>query len=170
MGIWDVVPDGDRALWSFAPLVGVGPLRFGMSPGEVAEALGAPYGVPAAPPGWEPVSLPSCTRLGVTGYFGAEGLAGVAVDALRGPQVVLEGTTLVARVPSVVEEWLCDYVRVRDLDLRYTHAADPGSADLGLIVRAQRAGDVVLTRPLLLVREWVTDSWDCIPGEEWGRF
>ncbi|MFF3461832.1 hypothetical protein ACWCQN_43980 [Streptomyces sp. NPDC001984] len=44
------------------------------------------------------------------------------------------------------------------MDLIYTHAADPGSADLGLIVRAQQAGDIVLTRPLFLIREWAQRS------------
>ncbi|GAA2261328.1 hypothetical protein GCM10010430_51930 [Kitasatospora cystarginea] len=29
----------------------------------------------------------------------------------------------------------------------YTHSGDPGSERLGLLLRAQRAGDVVLARP-----------------------
>jgi hypothetical protein len=69
--------------------------------------------------------------------------AGVAVDALAGPQVTPDGTA---------------------------HAADPGSADLGLIMRAQRAGDVVLTRPLFLIRKWAENGWDCIPASEWSTF
>ncbi|TDT97326.1 hypothetical protein EDD99_5450 [Streptomyces sp. 846.5] len=106
----------------------------------------------------------------MTAYFGREYLEGVAVDALKGPQVTLDGTALVPRVPSMMEDWLLEYTEVRGVDLRYTHAADPGSADLGLVLRVQRAGDAVVTRPLFLVREWVVNSWDCIPGEEWKTF
>ncbi|MEV0904980.1 hypothetical protein [Streptomyces hokutonensis] len=110
-------------------------------------------------------------RLGVTAYYRTgQTLACVAVDVLAGPQVTLDGTALVARVPSEAEAWLCKHTEVHKLDLIYTHAADPGSGDLGLILRAQRAGDIVLSRLLFLIREWAENSWDCIPGEEWSRF
>ena len=163
MGIWDVKPDEERVQWSFSPLVGVGPLRFGMTAEDVAAALGAAPGVTGQGYG-------CFTSAGVTAYYGRQCLEGVAVDALKGPQVTMDGTALVAQVPSVMEGWLLDYTEARGADLRYTHAADPGSADLGLVLRVQRAGDVVLSRPLFLVREWVVNSWDCIPAEEWKTF
>lgn len=163
MGIWDVKPDGERECWSFTALVGVGPLRFGMTPQDVAAALGTT-------PGMSGQGAGHFTGIGVTTYDRHERLEGVAVDALRGPQVTLDGTALVAQVPSVMEDWILDHIGTRGLDLCYTHAGDPGSADLGLILRAQRAGDVVLTRPLFLVREWVMNSWDCVPGQEWKTF
>ena len=39
MGPWAVKRDVDRAQWAYSPFVSVGPLRFGMSPGEVGAAL-----------------------------------------------------------------------------------------------------------------------------------
>ncbi|MFD0344919.1 hypothetical protein ACFQ0M_00235 [Kitasatospora aburaviensis] len=77
------------------PLVGVGPLRFGMSPEQVQEALGgdATGGVSS---GWRRYS-----RLGVSTIHGpGEELVAVGIDANRGPLVVLEDVVLIARVPS----------------------------------------------------------------------
>ncbi|WP_431675986.1 hypothetical protein [Kitasatospora sp. KL5] len=45
-GVWPVVPDFERPIWEWTPLEGVGPLRFGMGPEQVAAALGGE--VPAA--------------------------------------------------------------------------------------------------------------------------
>ncbi|MCX5096643.1 hypothetical protein OOK36_49625 [Streptomyces sp. NBC_00365] len=36
---WDVLPDNERQRWTLDPFVSVGPLSFGMSPGEVSQAL-----------------------------------------------------------------------------------------------------------------------------------
>ncbi|MEV6840824.1 hypothetical protein AB0N17_41195 [Streptomyces sp. NPDC051133] len=162
--------NSERAQWSFVPQVGVGPLRFGMAPDDVDAALGSKSPsrrlVQRSSGTYEIVEA-QFTELGVTAYYATgQTLACVAVDALTGPQVVLDGTALVARVPSETEDWLCNHTEAHGLNLIYTHAADPGSGDLGLILRAQRAGDIVLTRPLFLIREWAENSWDCIPGEE----
>ncbi|MEU6509699.1 hypothetical protein [Streptomyces sp. NPDC046942] len=174
MGIWDVKSDSERARWAFVPQISVGPLHFGMAPDEVSAALGgnAPVGrlVQRSLGSYEVVEA-QFTKLGVTAYYAmGQTLACVAVDALAGPQVALDGTALVARVPSEAEDWLCNHTEAHELDLIYTHAADPGSGSLGLILRAQRAGDIVLTRPLFLIREWAENSWDYIPGQEWARF
>lgn len=174
MGIWDVKKDSERAQWAFESHVSVGPLRFGMAHDEVSAALGsnAPARrlVQRSSGDYELVEA-KFTKLGVSTYYAmGQTLACVAVDALAGPQVTLEGTALVARVPSETEDWLYKRTKAHELDLIYTHAADPGSAELGLILRAQRAGDIVLTRPLFLIREWAENSWDCIPSEEWSRF
>jgi hypothetical protein len=108
---------------------------------------------------------------GVTAYYGTgQALACVVIDVLAGLQVTLNSASLVARVPSEAEDWLCRHTEVHKLELIYTHAADPGSADLGLILRAQRAGDIVLSRLLFLICEWAESSWDRILGEEWSRF
>lgn len=40
MGLWYVVPDSERKQWTLEPFASVGPLRFGMSPGEASAALG----------------------------------------------------------------------------------------------------------------------------------
>jgi hypothetical protein len=36
---WNVLPDSERRQWALEPFTSVGPLVFGMSPGEVSEAL-----------------------------------------------------------------------------------------------------------------------------------
>ncbi|MFD8869128.1 hypothetical protein ACFV1F_33205 [Streptomyces sp. NPDC059590] len=134
-----------------------------MSPAEVAAALNDPRSqIDGFPPGQENFS-----DVGVSVYYASGKLACVAVDARVGPQIVLAGVALTGRVPSETEAWLCGYVEEHGLDLRYTHEATPGSAELGLLLRVQRAGDILLTRPLVLLSEWLENSWDCLPSSEW---
>ncbi|MBG0568643.1 hypothetical protein [Actinoplanes aureus] len=40
-GWWHVLPDEERQQWALEPFVAMGPLRFGMSPEEVAGAMAA---------------------------------------------------------------------------------------------------------------------------------
>ena len=81
----------------------------------------------------------------------------------------LDGVSLVARVPSEIEQWIFDQVDATGWQLRYTHAADPELYELGLIVRVQRAGDVVLSRPVFLARPTGV-TWDDVPSREWNVF
>ncbi|MBG6099953.1 hypothetical protein ACLQ3D_20225 [Micromonospora vinacea] len=170
MGIWDARNDEERDHWRFIPLVSVGPLRFGMRCDEVVDVLD-----PSRPGVFTVGSgLPACAEipfahLGVNTYYENGLLYCVAIDALTGPQVTLNDETLVGRVPSEVEQWACDHAKTHGLELRYTHAADPELADLGLIIRAQRAGDVVLSRPVFL-QERAKVTWDYVPTSEWSYF
>ena len=167
MGLWAVKRDFDRAQWAFTPLVSVGPLRFGMSPVEVGAALDGAiayisHGARAQP------RLQQFTEVGVTAFYTESArLAGVAVDALKGPQVRLGETALVGSVPSQIERWISDHARAHGLELLYTNEGNPELVDLGLIMRVQRAGDVVLSRPLFLIREWALDAWEYVPEFEW---
>jgi hypothetical protein len=173
MTIWEVMADADRERWTYVPSVDVGPLRFGMSPAEATAAaedftarltsaragncLKAEFRRPASPPWF---------RDAVTAYFGQSGgLFFVAVDAQSGPQVVMDGIELVGRVPSHVKARLLEHVKGRDdIMLRYQWEGDPGVEEWGLMMRAQRVGDVVLTRPVLGERGYT--MWDVIPGDE----
>jgi len=175
MTIWEVMADADRERWTYVPSVSVGPLRFGMNPAEataavenlaaevtplrVDNALKVEFRRPASPPWF---------RGAVTAYFGqAEGLFCVAVDAQSGPQVVMDGIALVGRVPSHVEAQLLEHLKARDIVLRYQSEGDPEVEELGLTMRAQRAGDIVLTRPVFAVLgERAYTLWDVIPGDE----
>lgn len=90
MSWWDRKP-GERARWVLDPLVGVGPLRFGISPDEVKAALGGEgtcfTQVAAGGESWCRYS-----DVGVTGIYGRGMLlVAVAVDALDGPLVLLRG-------------------------------------------------------------------------------
>jgi hypothetical protein len=40
-GWWHLTPDEERRQWTLEPFAAVGPLRFGMSLGEVADAMRA---------------------------------------------------------------------------------------------------------------------------------
>jgi hypothetical protein len=64
---------------------------------------------------------------------------------------------------------MLDQADKRGRELRYTHAADPERTDLGLIVRAQRSGDVVLSRPVLL-NQRAAVTWVHVPANEWKAF
>src|SRR5690242_9494286 len=166
MDIWEVKRDMDRAQWEFSPLVSVGPLRFGMSSDEVCATLNC--AIDAVSHG---AFVQKFTEVGVTVFYAESArLAGVAVDALKGPQVRLGDTALVGCVPSEIERWISAHAKAEGLDLRYTHEGNPGSVDLGLIMRVQRAGDVVLSRPLFLIREWALEPWDYLQGDEWSTF
>ncbi|MEV1001753.1 hypothetical protein [Nonomuraea sp. NPDC050202] len=162
MGWWDVKDDAERERWEFAPLVSVGPLRFGTSHADVARALGrSPEDL------MRRSSELDFKHEGVQLYFDIhELLAGIAIDMRTGPQVTLDGTELVARVPSVMEEWLENYLTAKELPFYYFGNYEPGSADLGFILRVQRADDRLLTRPLFLNEAWADDT-ERIPRNEW---
>ncbi|MEV6966172.1 hypothetical protein AB0M47_13740 [Hamadaea sp. NPDC051192] len=156
-----MLPDDERMRWEFRPLAGVGPLRFGMTCTEVVRVLYPGRGL----------SLRSFGELhehGVTVYCSDDALFCVAVDGLIGPQVTLDGERLVGRVPSQLEQWAFGYREQRDLTLRYSHAADPELFELGLILRVQRAGDSVISRPVFLA-EPADVPWDVVPRREWCR-
>ncbi|MEW2253216.1 hypothetical protein AB0907_38575 [Streptomyces sp. NPDC006975] len=90
-------------------------------------------------------------------YYDTSGaLAGVAVDARKGPQVTLEGMRFVGRVPSELEEQFVRYLEERDRMVTYNQFSDFSCEALGVVVRAQRVDDVVLSRPVLVSREWPT--------------
>jgi hypothetical protein len=101
-------------------------------------------------------------------FFGeSEGLVCVAADALCGPQVMLEGIPLVGRVPSQLDAELFELLLSREITPQYCPDGDVGADELRLIIRMQRAGDVLLTRPVLaVVRERAYTLWDGMPYEE----
>ncbi|MEV4416418.1 hypothetical protein [Catellatospora sp. NPDC049609] len=167
MGVWEVKPDDERPRWEFTPFDGVGPLRFGMDRHEVAAALAEPARASWDYPAGHRYAEVEFRELGVTAYFDRSRLACVALDARRGPQAELDGMPLVGQPPSRVERWLIEYTTIHGFDLRYQPEGDPGAPDLGLCMRAQRAGDVMLTRPLLMTAEWIRDPWTHVPAAEW---
>lgn len=110
MDLWAVVDESVRAQWDYAPRERVGPLHFGMSPQEAAAAM--------EPQGFTFDGVSEIGKLGpvteqcmrfravraprhrgdVTAYYvGPVGLACIAVDALTGPQVTVDGIRLVGR-------------------------------------------------------------------------
>ncbi|MEU3406012.1 hypothetical protein ABZ766_19030 [Streptomyces sp. NPDC006670] len=170
MSVWDVLPDTGRQQWTLDPFVGVGPLRFGMSGNEASVALG---GLRPADCRHDPrlgITWQVCRGAGLKLYFAADaGLCGVAADALRGPQVLAEGTALVARVPSEVERWVFDRADAREpfAEAFYMPGGEVGSLTLGVVLCVQRAGDRLLTRPVLLSADVLDDAYHRLPVETW---
>ncbi|MEV4138878.1 hypothetical protein AB0J72_42780 [Dactylosporangium sp. NPDC049742] len=111
----------------------------------------------------------------VTAYYDETiGLAAVAVNALFGPQVTLAGMRLVGRTPSQLEDEFVAHAQACGAQIRYSQSADPCSPQLGVVLRVQRAGDLVLSRPVLVAPGWTDRCWDTsecpIPRDEWTRF
>ncbi|MFC7967256.1 serine/threonine-protein kinase [Streptomyces cinereoruber] len=164
-GPWRIAREEERAEWTFTPYVGIGPLHFGMAPEEIADALGERPS-PSRPGEDRQPRCVDFTGSGIRALFRDGRLGCVAVDALTGPQVRLDGAPLTGCAPSRVEDWLVHRTAPRPGSLTYSPAADPVFADLGLAIRPQRAGDAVLTRPLFLLPDWL-DLWHALPAEEW---
>ncbi|MEL5954782.1 hypothetical protein AADR41_08380 [Streptomyces sp. CLV115] len=167
-GPWRIAREEERPEWTFTPYAGVGPLHFGMTLEEIASALGEGPAVSSCSPQGEEQQLnyADFTESGIRALFHDGRLGCVAVDALAGPQVRLDAAPLTGCTPSHVEDWLVHRTALRPGSLAYSPAADPVFVDLGLAIRPQRAGDVVLTRPLFLLHDWL-DLWHSLPSEEW---
>jgi hypothetical protein len=175
MGVWDVLAEGDREQWIYRPSLGAGPLRFGMSSDEAVAALDGFTGTVYSQSPHANHRAATFRReadpayqTAVSVYFGeAEGLFCVVPDARFGPQVTIDGIRLVGRVPSQCEADLLSYLSSRGIAPQYAPGGDPGADELGLIMCVQRAGDIVLTRPALLIeRECASTLWDALPASE----
>ncbi len=165
-GPWRIARSEERDEWTFTPHIGVGPLHFGMPLEEITAALGEEGTVSGyyAPGTCERrLSHVDFRTAGVRALFRVNRLECVAVDALTGPQVRLDGVPLTGCVPSRLEDWLVH--RPLRGPLMYSVAAEPVFPDLGLAIRSQSAGDINLTRPLFLLHNWL-DLWHSLPSEE----
>ncbi|MFI6107473.1 hypothetical protein [Streptomyces sp. NPDC051310] len=162
--------------WELLPLEGVGPLFFGMRSTEAAavlpdmielrrfradpfaETLGVEFGMGRAMPA-------------VYSYFVDDRLFCFAVDAVHGPQVTLWGRELTACPPADLERFLLHAHCCEVLDVSYGPRGNPGSNELGLVVRLQEVAGGVVTRPVMVGRAWAdrcTDDWEgAIPECEW---
>ena len=179
---WETLNEVERGLWEVFPLEGIGPLRFGMSHDEVQLAVGGVMATSislrrsSGPVGSATFGLrngkPLRPSLTLSTYFDeAGGLACVAIDARNGPQAILDGVRLVGRVPSELEEQFSEYLEARDQGIVFSQYWDPSSELLGLVLRAQRVDDVVLSRPIFVCRSWAERCGDAtegpIPSAEW---
>ncbi|MER6686246.1 hypothetical protein [Streptomyces olivaceoviridis] len=184
--VWGVLEEEQRLPWAFTPFERVGPLEFGMTHEQAEAAVdgvletgissGSSRDNYVCAEFWS-VQLLDAPFFGpaVTVYYDRSvGLAGIAVNALRGPQVTLDGLALVGQVPSRLEDQFIDYLETHTKELQYSQHADPCSEQLGLVLRAQRAGDLVLSRPVMVAEAWADRCGDttegCIPQQEWKTF
>ncbi|GCE02236.1 hypothetical protein [Embleya hyalina] len=108
-------------------------------------------------------------EFGLRLYHRGERLAGVAVDALCGPQVLADGTAPVGRVPSAIEQWMLDRAETRPpyTELAYVSAGVPSCESLGVTINVQREGDRLLTRPIFHPAEALDDLPHRLPPQAW---
>jgi hypothetical protein len=170
----------ERDEWSYAPAVGVGPLRFGMTVDEVVEAaeiLGRTEVSDCAldyaifSPTWkiEVHRHGVASQPAVTAYVSqGVGLFGVAADAGQGPQVAFDGLPLVGRDLSELEGDAIAYAEAMGAHLRYTPEGYAGPDDPGVLMRGQLVGRVLRSRPLFMVtRDGANTEWDSVPSDEY---
>ncbi|MDF3144199.1 MULTISPECIES: hypothetical protein [unclassified Streptomyces] len=154
---------GGREHWELLPGAGLGPLRFGMSPAEVAEALrgsepqkrvGGPY---------EQEDFAD----GVKVFYDAGKLACIALDAVTGPQVLLAGFALAGRDPKQAHQFLLDYAAEHGSCLLYTLDDSLALTDLGVLLRSQEVGGVLMSRPVFVREDWLESEYyrDRLPLE-----
>ncbi|OPC79576.1 hypothetical protein B4N89_00205 [Embleya scabrispora] len=168
--------------WSYAPAVGVGPFRFGMTVGEVLEAAAGIPGrtsVGDCAPSHAIFSRtwrievrrhePAASPLAVTAYVSrAVGLFCLAVDAVHGPRVSFDGLALVGRDRAGLERDVIAYVKARGVDLCYSVTGYAGPDVSGLVMCEQPIGSVMRSRPLFMVtRDGANTEWDSLPAEEY---
>ncbi|SEL98300.1 hypothetical protein [Streptacidiphilus jiangxiensis] len=155
--------DGVRERWELRSDVGVGPLLFGMSPAEVAEALrvseprvrvGGPY-------------AQEDFADGIKAFYDVSRLACVALDAVIGPQVFLAGLPLAGSDWGQTQQSLLDHAGEHGNCILFTGDGSYSLTDLGILIRAQRVGDAWLTRPLFVKEEWLDSQYyrDHLPLE-----
>ncbi|MFD9687996.1 hypothetical protein ACFXPX_22115 [Kitasatospora sp. NPDC059146] len=169
-GAWLSTSGRERPRWGWTPMESVGPLRFGMSPSQVAAALGG--AAPAAREGAYPRSWPSVPpeagqwrlhedvfeETGVTAHYGywadVPVLGAVTVHGLTGPQIEFEGIPLIGRPVADVDADIIRHIEDRGAGLRLTCAGDQGPDGTNMYVRAVRAGDTMLSEARFCVEEW----------------
>jgi hypothetical protein len=169
-----------KPAWKFAPFVGVGPLRFGMTHDEAVAALGGENLsvdglLPHDAPHWthDAMRLESAeSQSGVALYYDADTsqLHGIAVGLQdsRRPQgwqpVEFNGLQLVGRPRELVENQLADRYSVSH-EMYYGPAGDFGFGRLGLGIRTVRAWPTGLVTRALFVSKQITEScWDDYNG------
>ncbi|GGX85724.1 hypothetical protein [Streptomyces fructofermentans] len=167
-----------RVEWVLEPLVGVGPLRFGMHPDEVEVALDGAVAHVSQGLG-NGIGWGHYTDWGVTGVYGeGNGLVAVAVDAMDGPLVRLRDVGLVARVPSEVCADLRELALREGVSVRLNRGGDPEIEAWGVSMGASqehglspegytRRLDTVITSALLVCPELAADPYGAEPVVNW---
>ncbi|MFJ3213989.1 hypothetical protein [Streptomyces flaveolus] len=166
-GAWPVTPERERPRWAWTPLESVGPLRFGMSPREVAAAL--ENEAPAARRGHFPLAWyrePGQWHLnedrfdeaGVTAHYwypdGLPALGAVTLHGRTGPQVAFDGIDLIGQTVSSIDAAMIQRAENDEIGLVVGCAGDLGPDGLNMYVRAVRAGDAVISEARFCAADW----------------
>ncbi|WP_199314802.1 hypothetical protein [Streptomyces cadmiisoli] len=167
-GTWPVKAEQERQRWDWTPLESIGPLRFGMSPSQVAAALNEepaarhgryPYGEPWEGPGEWILHDDRFDTAGVTAHYSCGRghppvLGAVTVHGRTGPQVEFDGIRLIGWPVSAVDAALTRYIEDREVGLVIGCGGDLGPDGLNMYVRATRAGDTAVSEARFCSAEW----------------
>ncbi|MFF2852009.1 hypothetical protein ACFVT5_37605 [Streptomyces sp. NPDC058001] len=167
-GTWPVKAEQDRLRWGWTPLERIGPLRYGMSPYQVAAALNEepaarhgryPFGRPWESPGEWILLEDRFDTAGVTAHYaGGRGvypvLGAVTVQGRIGPQVEHEGIPLIGMPITAVDAALIQHTEERETGLVFGCGGDLGLDGLNMYVRATRAGDAVISEARFCQEDW----------------
>lgn len=170
---------GDRQRWVLDPLVGVGPLRFGMDPQQVQDALGEKGDSVRFQGGWSAeanrMAGERYDEPGLTAFYGpGPRLAAVAISAVGGPLVRLGEVELVARAPSEASADLRRLALEERAEARVNRYGEAEVPDWGVSLDvAQEWGlapeghpqrrDTMITGLLATGPEWAEDLWNAGP-------
>ncbi|MFF4881230.1 hypothetical protein ACWD6Q_35865 [Streptomyces nigra] len=152
-----------RECWELRSGAGVGPLQFGMSPAEVARALGVPESQERVGGPYAQEAFPGALKT----FYDAGKLACVALDAVAGPQVFLSGFPLAGSDLEQGQQFLLEHAAEHGNHVLYTPDDSLTLTDLGVLLRSQRVGAARLTRPLFVKEEWLESEYfrDRLPLE-----
>ncbi|MFJ6934755.1 hypothetical protein [Streptomyces sp. NPDC101132] len=167
-GAWPVASDQERPRWDWVPKERVGPLRFGMSPAQVAAALGGetPAGRIGRFPSWWfaeagqwNLSEERFEKAGVSAHYwpqpdGVPRLGAVTSYGRSGPQVLYAGIPLVGMTPSVLDAAIIRHVEDHGLGLLFCLSGAAVWDGLALVLDATRAGDVMVSEPTFCAEGW----------------
>ncbi|MFB6808279.1 hypothetical protein [Streptomyces sp. NPDC056387] len=167
-GTWPVIPDHERPHWDWVPLQQVGPLRFGMSPAEVAAALDGetPAGRFGHFPHWRfgkagqwHLGEERFEKAGVSAHYwryldGVPRLGAVTSYGRTGPQVVHAGIQLVGVTPSALDAAVIRHIEDHGLGLRFCPSGAAVWDGLQLVLSTTRAGDAAVSEATFCAEEW----------------
>ncbi|MCP9956807.1 hypothetical protein [Streptomyces sudanensis] len=167
-GTWPVKAERDRPRWDWTPLEGVGPLRFGMYPSQVAASLDEepaarhgryPFGEPWEGPGEWILYGDRFDTAGVTAHYSygrsrLPELGAVTVHGRTGPQVEFEGIRLIGMPVSAVDTALTRRLEENGTGMVIGCGGDLGPDGLHMYVRAARAGDAAISEARFCGAEW----------------
>ncbi|MFD7625502.1 hypothetical protein ACFV7Q_05550 [Streptomyces sp. NPDC059851] len=167
-GAWPVTPDHDRPRWEWVPLERVGPLRFGMSPPQVAAALDGetPAGRIGHFPFWSfgtagqwNLSEDRFEKAGVSAHYwrhpdGVPRLGAVTAYGRTGPQVLYAGLTLVGVTPSALDAAVLQHVEDHDLGLRFAPSGAVAPDGLNLVLDVTRVEDTTVSEATFCAEHW----------------
>ncbi|MEU8670604.1 hypothetical protein AB0C71_27415 [Streptomyces anulatus] len=168
-GSWPVKTDQERSHWDWSPQKAVGPLRFGMTPQQVADALGgeAPSGRQGHFPYWWwrrgaagqwTLADDRFEQTGVTAHYwypqGLPVLGAVKVHGRTGPQITYAGIPLIGATPSRLDGAMLQHIEDHDLVLLFTPSGSPIPPGLQFDINATRAGDAAISKVTFASADW----------------